>query len=100
MRRPLPLSTVMCGLFLAFGLLAGPSGAIPTADAAPVRKLQNSADQAGCSPSDAQVFRTGCAQANRTVGAPGSLVTCQDAPRGFNLFGPPRPFGPQVRFCW
>ena len=100
MCRPLPLSTVMYGFFLAFGLLAGPSGAIPTADAAPVGKLQNGTDRAGCSPSDARIFRAECAQANRAVSALGPSAACQDAPRGFSLFGPPRPFGPEVRLCW
>jgi hypothetical protein len=99
MWRPTSLSIPVTACVVGLGLLTG-LGVMPaSAEAAPSRTVKSTLP-GGCSPGDTQIFRSTCPQQTRPISALGPSVSCVDAPRGFNPFGPPRPFGPVVRYCW
>lgn len=87
--RPIVGCAVALGLSLGIALSGAPAAAAPEKKVPSVHSCSQSEADAGL-----------CVRTPHPVSALGPSVSCRDAPRGFNLYGPPRPFGPVVRLCW
>jgi hypothetical protein len=104
MRRRISIAVCIFSPFLS--LLLEPAVLNSSADAAPARIIKrvhlagpHARASARCRRNDAQTLRASCASNVRPTGPVAPSVTCVDAPSGFALRGPPRPYAPIFRLC-